>query len=124
MFAFQMFLAILAALLCYSAIMYLLKNNADKIKSNGEKIKSELAEVGQKGAEKTADALSFVWTLVVRLVVWAFYFAGAGYGWMYLKEFMRWYEFSSTLIFIVAALYMLLFLHYFVVIRNILGSKE
>lgn len=124
MFAFQMFLAILAALLCYSAIMHLLKTNADKIKVDGEKIKSELAEAGKKGAEKTADALSFIFMVFHRVMVWVVYFAGAGYGWMYLKEFMRWYEFSSTLIFIVAALYMLLFLHYFVVIRNILGSKE
>lgn len=114
MFAFQVFLALLAALLCYSAIMAVVRS--DKVKKSIKNYIEDNKDNVTKGAKACVLWIRNFIVLSCFVVCW-------GIGLFLLGHFTEIYEFSPPLAGLVYALYIWLFLRFFFKVKKGLNRK-
>ncbi len=113
MFAFQIFIALLGALLCYSAIMAVARS--EKVKKSMKSYINNTENVAE-GARACVYWIRNFIILSCFVICW-------GTGLFFLRHFTKICEFTPLLTGLAHALYMWLFLHFFFKIKKNLKAK-
>ena len=114
MFAFQIFIALLGALLCYSAIMAVARS---------EKVKKSMKGYIENNKENVAEGAKVCVHWIRNFIVLSCFVVCWGIGLFFLEHFIKICEFTPLLTGLAYALYMWLFLHFFFKIKKNLKAK-